>query len=403
MTRQWRYPRVGVALAQDRCVAVLPGGRVLETGDTGDLRQLFTDLRTRAQLSRAVVNVALVAPLADLRILSLPPLREGERQRVVERDARRYFVRLAQPVTIGTQRVGPCVLAAAASEALVTEIEQAAQQDGWSLGVVVPAAMAWSAGIRRTSPDRGMGHVVARLPQSTEVLRLERGVVVERRQFRAGETDGGEITKLVADSKAENCLTTLTEKEQEPLAFAARHARSAAGPELMSTSRRTRRRGLVRRVTTGMGVAAAGCLLLAGVLDYWGLSHQVAAIRARRASIGRGVASAMVAQDSLGRLTEGLLKLQQLEVTAPRWSMFIAGLADYLPRDAHLMALRAVGDSVVIEGVAARAVGAFHGLQLMPGVAGVRAVAPIRQDAAADGTVREQFAIAVWLQTGSVP
>jgi hypothetical protein len=86
-----------------------------------------------------------------------------------------------------------------------------------------------------------------------------------------------------------------------------------------------------------------------------------------------------------------------LERTTVRWSSFLADLGDYLPRDAHVVALRGVRDSIVVEGVAGRAIGVFQALQYVPRVTGVRAETPIRQDIASDGTVREQFALSVRL------
>ena len=49
--------------------------------------------------------------------------------------------------------------------------------------------------------------------------------------------------------------------------------------------------------------------------------------------------------------------------------------------DAYLAAFRGRGDSVGLEGVAQRAAGVFTALQRAPRVAGVRADAPIRQEA----------------------
>lgn len=393
--------RVGVALSPGRLVAVLPDGRAFETFDIGDLRQCFVDVRSQAGPDRAVVNVALLPPFAELRIVSLPPMQEAERRRVIQRDARRHFVGMAEPVVIGTRTVGPRVLAVAAQESLVSEIEQAAAAAGWSLAAIVPAAAAWAAGASRSWPERATGQVVARLGSATEVLRLEAGVPVERRRFRATEAGLAQAATLVEESAAAGRVTTLEGPELEPLTFAARHAWSAAGPELVSASRRLQRHRVARRVVIVASVATAACLLLAGALDYWGLSRRLAGIRGQRAALQPQVTAAMSGRDSLAKVANGLAGLRQLEATVPRWSMFVADLADFLPRDAHLFALRAAGDSVVLQGVAAQAVGVFQGIQVMPSVAGVRAIAPIRQDVAADGTVHEQFAIGATLHRKS--
>ena len=401
MMRLRRRKRVGVVISPDRLIAVLPDGRVVETLDIRDLRQFFADLRSQAGPDRRVVTVALVPPLAELRILSLPPMQEEERRRVLTRDARRHFVGMAEPVVIGTRRVGPRVLAVAAQESLVSEIDQAASAAGWSLTSIVPAAAAWAAGASRSWPERATGHVVARLGSATEVLRLDSGAPVERRRFRATEAGRAQAATLVEESAAAGRVTTLEGPELEPLTFAARHAWSAAGPELVSASRRLERHRMARRVVIAASVATAACLLLVGALDYWGLSRRLAGIRGQRAALQPQVTAAMAGRDSLAEVANGLAGLRQLEATAPRWSMFVADLADYLPRDAHLFALRAAGDSVVLEGVAGHAVGVFQGIQVMPSVAGVRAIAPIRQESAANGTVHEQFALGATLHQRS--
>jgi hypothetical protein len=85
--------------------------------------------------------------------------------------------------------------------------------------------------------------------------------------------------------------------------------------------------------------------------------------------------------------------LGALEATTLHWSTFLTDLADYLPRDAHIVALRAVGDSVAVVGIAREAAGVFEGLGRMPHLAAVRADGPIRQQVAPSGVVREHFGL----------
>jgi hypothetical protein len=361
---------IGIALGPDRLVAVLPRGRTLETTDVADLRQVFVDLQGRSGVIRATVDVALIPPLADVRLLTLPPLRDEDRRRVLERDARRYFVGLGEPVVVGSVAFGHQVLAAAASAATVAEIESAVAAVGWSLGAVVPAHAAWVVGERE-------GQVTVRLPHGTEVLRAAAGCIVERRRFRTRPGDAAGVI--------------------DPLTLAARHASAVAGPELVSAERRAARSTKTRHVVRGLWAATAACVFLAAGLDYWGLARRLALVETRRTTLAPAVAHAMVARDSLGALADGLTTLQRLLVTSPHWSAFLADLADFLPRDAHLVELRAAGDSAVLEGVARQAAGVFGALQLMPRVAGVQAGAPIQRDVLSDGSVREHFAVNAWL------
>ena len=138
-------------------------------------------------------------------------------------------------------------------------------------------------------------------------------------------------------------------------------------------------------------MAAAACLVLAAALDHWGLGRELDAVRARRADIAPALAIAMQTQDSLVALMGTVATGAALAATSPRWSGLLVDLADALPRDAHLVTLRGRGDSVVVEGMARQAAGVFQALQHMPRVARVRAEAPIRQEVASGGAVRELF------------
>jgi hypothetical protein len=97
------------------------------------------------------VSVALVPPLVRVRHIALPPLREAERRRVLERDAGRYFVGLGEPHIVGsvalTRRTIPVsVFAAAAPARLIEEIEAAVAAAGWVLAAIVPASICLGGG-----------------------------------------------------------------------------------------------------------------------------------------------------------------------------------------------------------------------------------------------------------------
>lgn len=354
---------IGIALGPDRLVAVLPGGRRLETADLADLGQAFADLRKTGGLTRARVSVALIPPLVDVRSVSLPPMREDERRRVLARDAARYFVGVRDPQVVGSQ----APFAAAAPASLVERIEAAVAAVGWTLAAVMPAQVAWAASVRD-------GQLVARLPHATELMRVDRGRVVERRRLRAGESvpAATEIDSYIA---------------------AAQHAPRCHALEVCSDARRTARGRSARRLALALSAAAVGCLLLAAGIDFWGLERELAAVQARRATLAPEVARAIRARDSVNALAATVTTLEALESATPRWSAFFADLADYLPRDAHVVAFRAMGDSVALVGIAREAAGVFQGLERMPRLAAVRADGTIRQDVGANGVVREHFGV----------
>jgi len=360
---------IGIALGPGRLVAALPRGRRLETTEVMDLSRAFVELREATQLKRATVSIALVPPLVQVRHLSLPPLSPDERRRVIARDVGRYFVDVREPQVVGSD----AFFAAAAPAALIDAIEAGVAAVGWTLASVVPAHAAWAA--------LGDGVSVVRLPDATEVLRIERGNVVERRRLPAGDPASADT---VVD---------------DPWTAAAEQVHRVSGPDLRSERGHALRRRRGRQVAAALaGLAVVGLILAAGI-DYWSMGRELRAVRERRAAVAPQVAAAMRARDSLGVLTGRLTRLASLEATAPHWSAFLTDLADFLPREAHVVALRGRGDSVSVEGIAGRAGEVFQALQQMPHVAAVRAEAPIRQDVAPDGTVRELFALSVRLRT----
>jgi len=365
---------IGIALGPDRLAAVLAGGRRLEATEVGDFARALAELKATTGLARARVSIALVPPLVELRRVTLPPLRADERRRVLGRDVARYFIGVREHQVVGSDGA----FAAAASARLIDAIEAAVAGVGWTLGVVVPAHAAWAAEVRD-------GRVAARLPHATEVVRAERGRIVERERHRPGETDPQAV-------------------EIDPYSVAAEHASARHALDLCSEARHAARRRGTRRLATAFAAAAAACVLLAVALDYWGLQRELAAVRARRAAIAGEVATAMATRDSLNSVAGLVATLRAVDARAPRWSTFFTDLADYLPRDAHLVALRAVGDSVAAVGIAREAAGAFEGLARMPNLAGVRADGPIRQEVAPSGVVREHFGVSArWGGRGGSP
>src|SRR5215510_4798488 len=93
---------IGISLGTDRLVAMLPGGRRIDSTEVTDLRQAFAELKKVAGLARARVTIALLPPLIDLRRVKLPPLRQEERRRVLARESGRYFVGVREPQVIAS-------------------------------------------------------------------------------------------------------------------------------------------------------------------------------------------------------------------------------------------------------------------------------------------------------------
>ena len=358
--------QIGIALGIDRLVAVLPGGRRLETADTADLRQTMIDLKKQSGIAEARVSVALVPPLVDVRRVRLPPMRNEERRRVLERDASRHFVgaREAQAVAIDRDTS----LAAAVSARLLEDIEGAIAAAGWRLGAIVPAQVVWATSL----PDGE--HTVA-LHQAT--------AKVEVRHRRLSNH-----VRLRASDQHPHASSI------DPYFAAAERVSAVRALSLCSAARRASLRRVDRKAATLMLAAVGACLIGAAALDYWGLARELASLRARRVEIAPQVVVAMRMRDSLNALTGLTRTLDNVVATTPRWSAFFTDLADDLPRDAYLTAFEARGDTVIVTGVSGDAAGVLRGLQQIPGLAAVHADGPIRQDVSPDGAVREHFRFA---------
>lgn len=183
--------------------------------------------------------------------------------------------------------------------------------------------------------------------------------------------------------------------------LAALHAPRAAGPELLPDVLHVARRRRARRGAAILAASAVALLAGAAGLEYHGLGRELEVVAGRRAEIRAGVEEALRAREVLTALDDRLAALRAIEATGPRWSDVVPILAEHLPRGAHLVALRAVGDSVVLEGAASNAAAVFEALRAAPGIDGVRADAPIRREVGEGGAPVEWFAVALRLAPAS--
>jgi len=224
------------------------------------------------------------------------------------------------------------------------------------------------------------------------VLQVEAGRLVGLRRLPATGGAPDQIAAALADEGA------AVQRLADPEASAAAGAVRARGPELLPVSSLVERRQRARRVAARLAVSAALLLSVAAALDLWGMHRQLALVSARRAAIHEQVAAALARADTVESAAERHLALERADRTAIRWSEVLADFSDYLPRDAYLVAFRGRADSVGVEGLAGHAAGVFAALQHAPRVAGVRADAPIRQEAPRPGRAPvERFAVAVRL------
>lgn len=443
-----RVVHVGVGLGADRIVAVVFATRLTRTlGPTwsralsdspgtiegwSDLAIALREMHTALGASRGMVHLALLPPLVQVRNLQLPRLNAEDRRRVLSRDASRYFLGARAPQVvasrvIGRNRASPqSVLATAVPASFVERLSSLVTECGWTLGSLTPAhsGLAEAGSILGLSAGTGRAIVVG--DDTAEILEIVRGSLVGVRRCPAG----AEVSALAAplpdgQSRAPDhalvvlgaCLeerglvhrlktaghrliTPAAEGGTDPAAIAARFAGTPAlelVPEGMWAERRRWSRQLSRRL---WGIAAS-LLLLAGALEAFGKQRELTAVLSARTALHSRVAKALIAREGIEELQTRLGTLAQAEGSATRWSLVLGRVASRLPRDAHLALFRGHDDSLALGGEAQHAVGVFEALQRAPGFVGVRADAPIRQEAGDSQTPIERFTLSAELRATS--
>ena len=439
---------IKAAVAPDRIIVIQPGGngRVhhqeyqVTAADGGEpfaaladaLTKALREMRTVYGNARASVAVALLPPLVHCRLIDMPGLSSDEIQRVVSRDVTSYF-----PVGASAHVVGVCtvrgtrpgsasVLAAAAPAALIDAIHDAAVTAGCVVTTVVPSATAWTTAAQQLEPDESVEQrtLVAILDGHVEVLTVEHGQLTGLRRVRSDGPEQRPLIDTLAERKdivllgvprlAEPIARSLTaaglrltipgtpESPAAPELLAAQFAQSADGPLLMPEPVRAERRRQRTRRAVQVLVASAILLVAAGALELRGVQRELAAVSAQRLELRGRLAGVLATRDTVTLLAERIAALRSTEMNVPRWSDALALVAEYLPRDAHLLSLRAEGDSLVLEGVARRAAPVFEAMAKAPAALAVRAQGSIRREIRDEIGQVERFTLSVHL-TGDAP
>lgn len=367
--------------------------------------------------------IALLPPLTEVRGLDLPPARAEDLQLLLARNASRYFVNARGPQVVGVRTVvrggrgeRPIVLAAAASARLIASIRASATDAGWRADAVVPAETAWAAAAIGTWPQfqRERAYVVVAHDDRTDVLQLEQGQLAGVRRFRAADADAPMIAEAVGVnarvgvlgaahrraaltaslSAAGAQVSTNAGERGDAGLVAAEFADGDAGPVLKTEDTVVRERETIRRARWVVGSAAAALFVAAAIVRLWGVHHQLDLVRRERDALRPKIASTLVGRTTIEAAFHDLAALAAADRDAPQWSAVIAALTDALPDDAHLTAVRARGDSVVVDGLADHAAPVFDALSRVPLLDGAKAAAPVRRELQEDGASLEHFVIA---------
>jgi len=345
----------GIALSDTKVAAVAAGGGApwqrtlspLEGNQWGALAQALREGVDAGAIS-SPVRIALLPPLVETRTVSIPPVNEADARRLLTRAASRHFVGAREPVEVGVAASpsGAARLAAAVSARVLRAILDAAREAQLDVDVVVPAQSALAGGAQRTrsgAPAAPRAFLVA-FDETTELLIIEHGVLVDVRRFRRrGDEDAiAEATRAIGD------VTQVADPLTASAAAMATHA--ADGWSMMLNGARADGAGNARSNAPAWRLLGAAALLALGTVD------------------------------------------------GPAWSGVLAAVGEALPSDAFITHLRAHGDTLVLEGNAVRATTAFDALAAAPWVRAISASAPIRRETADDGAVTEKFEFTLTLQ-----
>ena len=440
---------LGVALSADELYVCQPGANrsagtriVLAAGltDRGTWPDLAAALRQFAPESGGgELSVALLPPLVEVAGLEMPPLAESELMQVLARNAGKYFVSARGSQTVGVlQRRGrrgqpSDVLAAAASTRLIAAIDAAAAESGWSVTAITPAEGAWGAAAVALWPAfaRRTSHVLVHETDRTVLLEMHAGRVGGVRRFRAGAADADLIADAIlavrgSDTSAVGSFGVSTGRQDlhralgargvgvnsasgpnaahadVPEMLAATFAGVSAGPLLMNEQARAAKQAQIRRAT--MMVAAMALLLvaIAAMVGLWGVRRELKMVQAQRAEVQPLVAATLVGRSSVEDAYRHLAAVVAAERAAPHWAPVLAELSAIVPDDGYLIAFRTRGDSLVVEGMAARAVRVFDAVRGSKLLTSVRVPAPVRAEAPEGGDPLERFSIAGVLK-GAAP
>lgn len=438
-----RSLRIGLAVsAAELCAAWNDGARLrvfrspmaAYPGDNGAWPGLAAALAELKQMAGAAgggrLAVALLPPLVEMRRLELPPLGESEIGQLLSRNGGRYFVGARGPQVAGAlvprgrrESAGP-VLAASASARLLSALHNAARGAGWQVASVTPAESAWAAAAVGLWPSfaRRASQLLVHEQDRTALVELEAGRAANVRRFRPGDADADLVAAAIGEASvggatsvgafgvtgrdelrralAARGITVNTatgawaEHADSPEVMAAAFADRSGGPWLVTDAARAEQRARVSRAAVIVAAAAALFFVAAAGVELWGLKGDLAGVRAERAAIRSQVSATLVGRTSVEDAYRRIAALAAAQRDEPHWAPVLAQLSARIPRDAYLTAFHVRGDSLVLDGLATSAGRVFDAIEHSPGLADVRAAAPVRREVQEGSPAMERFTIA---------
>jgi len=181
--------------------------------------------------------------------------------------------------------------------------------------------------------------------------------------------------------------------------LAAHFAGSEVGPVLRSEDSVATQRARLRRTTMMTFAATAARGVAAGMIELWGVHHQLDLVRQQRAQLRPALSSTLIGRTTVEATYRHLAVLNGIERSTPQWAAVFTTLSKSIPNDAHLTAIRSRNDSLIVDGLAEHAARVFDALEKTPGLADVKAAAAVRRELQDDGTALDHFTIAARVMT----
>ena len=352
------------------------------------LRDAFGQLRERiSDHAKITLAIAILPPLARVRQIELPPMSDDERRLAVSRAAERYFVGLVEPVVCAVERCerNDCVgsfIAAAVATGVISDLEQLAGENGWTIGRVVPAHSAWTVTAISEFPKgrRTDREAFARCADETTLLVIRSGKLVKARRLRSSDAPPTESIVLGSAVRSTELIAADGALQTRSFEFVSDHARDT-------------RAAAAARVSRWLTGIAAASVVASGAVSQQRLSRELELLARQRMAIRAQVSAAIASRDTLDQLRRSIDAIQSLDASSPRWSKLLSQIAVALPRDASLLTLRADGDSLNLDGQAADAAASIAALRSVPGIVSARPTTSIRQEYTAGENAVERWGL----------
>jgi len=388
------------------------------------------------ELSNAIGNknwkmqLLLVPPLAELKMVRLPRLSSTERRVVVRRDAAKYFVTSIQPLVVDAIPLATSSsldvlrqhVVLAANERVLSTIVKSGEDFGFSLVSTSVSNLAFAVGASARAGAARAAIIACAYADRIEIVVTSGGQITAIRHVELdcdSETIAAVIARLTAECAREHerpdlfavgdnrtplvpisivhttATPTLVEAIRRSDPIAASIAQGSFGPtvELLPAAVIAARDFTTWR-QSARNFAAALCLLSATcAYRFYAAKHALQVERARRSELSGQLAQAMRVRDTLTALQREWLFVQHGDVK--KWDRIgqLAVLARSIPNDAVLQTVRLRDDTLYITGSADNAEDVLGSLQNIEMLSESRFTSPLEQVVQPDESVTERFSI----------